>query len=108
MKMMGSSEDLNSSASSLSNFVPPSLAEMQVYQHLSEGLESLLAVTNQQDVAIERMRHELHESQTLQSRSENELVELRERLQQQQRENEKQLRVEREYKRTKEKSIKLA
>ena len=62
------------------------------------------------------MRHELHESQTLQSRSENELVELRERLLQQQRENEKQLRVEREnyaklakeYKRTKEKSIKLA
>merc|ERR1711962_1016668 len=88
MRMMGSSEDIHSSTSSLSNFVPPSLAEVQVYQHLSEGLESLLAVTNQQDVAIERMRQELRESRTLQSRAESELAELREQLQQQKRDNE--------------------
>lgn len=117
-KSLGSNEDISSSrASSTSslNFIPPALANVQAYQHLSEQLSSFIEITNQQDLEIAKMQRELSSFKHDRSTMEEEVSSLQERLRVQREESEKQIRQERDryiklsndYKKSRERSVRM-
>lgn len=118
-RSMGSTEDISSSrtssTSSLSTFCPPTLSKVQVYQHLSEQLATLIEITNQQDLEMAKLHEEVSNYRLDRSVMEDEVSTLRQELRLQREESDKQLQQEREryaklsneYKRNREKNVRM-
>ncbi|XP_065672790.1 A-kinase anchor protein 13 isoform X2 [Hydra vulgaris] len=99
-KVMGSSEDLTSVASSVSlsslSTVTSALSQVSLFQSLKDHLNSLVDVTTKQDLEVAKMRFDLQESRSENVRLVEERKQLEEKLTQQQKDSERQLRYENE------------